>query len=154
MITIEFEPDYKHIISKRSIASIVHLAFEYFNNITEPDLTIVLTTDEVIQQLNAQYRGFDKPTDVLSFESGEINPETGIPYLGDIVISVPTASRQAHLAGHPIQNEIQLLVIHGLLHLFGYDHDTPAKKEQMWSLQSQFLQQNGILINQLPDGDE
>jgi len=153
MITLDCESEYKHLVSKRNVTNVVHNAYAQLGITPEPDITIVLTTDEAIQQLNTQFRGFDKPTDVLSFESGEINPETGITYLGDIIISVPTASRQADLGGHPIQNEIILLVVHGLLHLCGYNHDTPAKKEQMWSLQSHILQQNGITINQISDGE-
>ncbi|RME82331.1 MAG: rRNA maturation RNase YbeY, partial [Caldilineae bacterium] len=64
--------------------------------------------------------------------------------LGDIVIAAPTAARQAHAAGHTPAEEICLLAVHGILHLLGYDHDTPARKEAMWQKQAQILAANGL----------
>jgi probable rRNA maturation factor len=77
-------------------------------------------TDPTIHALNRQYRGKDKPTDVLSFPlADEIQPFL----LGDVAISLDTAARQAQRRGHPLQEELQLLLIHGILHLLGYDHE-------------------------------
>lgn len=77
-------------------------------------------TDPTIHILNRQYRGKDKPTDVLSFPlADELHPEL----LGDVVISVDTAARQAQRRGHSLREEIQTLLIHGVLHLLGYDHE-------------------------------
>lgn len=92
----------------------------------------MLCDDAFIQQLNARYRGLDKPTDVLSFaqEDGE-DEEPGPRVLGDIVISVPTAERQAKRAGWPVESEVTLLAIHGLLHLLGYDDETDAGAREM-----------------------
>ncbi len=117
------------------------------------DLSIALTTDEDIQQLNLQYRKIDRPTDVLSFESDETDPVSGTRYLGDIVISYPRALQQARDAGHPVENELMLLVVHGVLHLLGYDHDSAANKASMWKLQSRVLAQNHVQINKI-SGDE
>ena len=125
--------------------------------IVQPDLicdvSIALTTDEDIQQLNAQFRGIDRPTDVLSFESDETDPVSGLRYLGDIVISYPRALQQALEAGHPVNNELMLLTAHGVLHLLGYDHDTPDSKKTMWSLQDQVLSSNHVHLNKI-SGDE
>jgi len=117
------------------------------------DVSIALTTDEDIRQLNAQFRGIDRPTDVLSFESDETDPVSGMRYLGDIVISYPRALQQALEAGHSVNNELMLLTAHGVLHLLGYDHDTPDSKKTMWSLQDQVLSSNHVHLNKI-SGDE
>ncbi len=102
-------------------------------------LTLMLTDDAVLRDLNRSYRGFDKPTDVLSFEDGEA-PFEGAPiYLGDIAISVPQAERQAEAGGHVVSAELQLLTVHGVLHLLGYDHATPDEKAAMWQAQAAIL---------------
>jgi probable rRNA maturation factor len=117
----------------------------------DPDLTIAIEDDEQLRALNLQFLEIDAPTDVLSFPAEEIDPETGNLYLGDIIISFPRATAQAESAGHPVQAELQLLVIHGVLHLLGYDHVTPELKEEMWDLQSQFLKKLDISIKKLPE---
>ena len=99
-------------------------------------LTLLLTDDAQLQQLNNDYRGFDKPTDVLSFESGEEMPGIGL-YLGDIAISIETAAKQASAASHTLLRELQLLTIHGVLHLLGHDHAEPEEKETMWAAQNE-----------------
>ncbi len=101
-------------------------------------LTLLLSDDMQLQQLNRDYRGFDKPTDVLSFENGEELPGMGL-YLGDIAISVETAVRQAAEAGHPLLQELRLLTIHGVLHLLGHDHAEAEEKAQMWAAQDEIL---------------
>jgi probable rRNA maturation factor len=90
------------------------------------ELSLVLSDDEFIHQLNREYRGKDRPTDVLSFEQ---DPDAGV--LGDIVISVPTARRQAKAHGHSTANEIEWLFLHGTLHLLGYDDETEAQSDEM-----------------------
>ena len=89
-------------------------------------------SDREMRRLNHRFRGKDQPTDVLSFPGGGA-AETGTPpggrhvegrHLGDVVISVPTARRQALAAGHSAERELQLLLLHGVLHCLGYDHET------------------------------
>ena len=109
----------------------------------EVELTLVVTGDEALQELNRRYLEIDAPTDVLSFPAGEINPENGAVYLGDIAISYPRAQAQAALAGHPVAAEMQLLVVHGVLHLLGYDHASPGEKAAMWETQDQVLEALG-----------
>jgi probable rRNA maturation factor len=117
----------------------------------EVDLTIAIAGDEQLRQLNKQFLGIDATTDVLSFLAEEIDPDSGHNYLGDIIISMPRALNQAENAGHPVQSEIQLLIIHGILHLLGFDHDTPEKKTEMWNRQSFFLDKLAITIQKLPE---
>ena len=105
-------------------------------------IDINVVDDEEIKQLNHQYLGKNKPTDVLSFAQmdGESTFGAGEQILlGDIVISLPTALRQATDEGHPLPEEMAFLTVHATLHLLGYDHETAAEKKQMWE------QQNAIM---------
>jgi probable rRNA maturation factor len=105
----------------------------------EADLTLVLSDDQQLRELNRQYMHLDEPTDVLSFPAGELDPETGRPYLGDILISCERAAAQAQAGGHSLAAELQLLVVHGVLHLLGHDHGLPEEKAAMWAAQAQIL---------------
>jgi probable rRNA maturation factor len=83
-------------------------------------VSVLLTTDRKIRRLNRQFRGKDKPTDVLSFPAPEaVSREIA----GDLAVSVPTALRQAREQGHPLGVELKVLILHGLLHLAGFDHE-------------------------------
>jgi probable rRNA maturation factor len=100
---------------------------------------VTVTTQEHVHGLNLQFAGKDEPTDVLSFaaEDEDYHVEPGDPpYFGDVIIAYPIAEKQANEAGHSITNELQMLTIHGSLHLIGYDHHTPEDKAMMWALQS------------------
>jgi probable rRNA maturation factor len=108
------------------------------------DLSVVLTDDARLQQLNRDYLGVDAPTDVLSFPASEMDPETGTSYLGDVLVSIPRAEAQAQTGGHRLEAEVQLLVVHGVLHLLGYDHAKPEEKADMWAVQAQVLEKIGL----------
>ncbi|MFC5467109.1 rRNA maturation RNase YbeY [Cohnella suwonensis] len=133
-------------------------------------VTLTLTDDEGIRELNRQYRGLDKPTDVLSFsliegeepeirfdgeyeasEEGEEEwhdeEKAGNPYselLGDIVISVPRAEAQAEEYGHSFERELGFLFVHGFLHVIGYDHGDEAQEKEMFAKQEQVLLEAGL----------
>lgn len=97
-------------------------------------LSLSLVDDAQIQILNREHRGKDKPTDVLSFplyEPGEEGHSEGERLLGDVVISVDTARRQAAEYDAPVQNEVYRLLIHGLLHVMGHDHEEPGERAAM-----------------------
>lgn len=116
------------------------------------ELSLRLTDDAEIQALNAQYRQQNKPTDVLAFAALEVCPQFKMPsslplYLGDIVISVATANRQATQQGHPLKTELAWLAAHGLLHLLGWDHPDEDSLTQMLDQQDILLQTIGIAIN-------
>lgn len=87
-------------------------------------LGVRFASDRELHRVNRVYRGKDQPTDVLSFTGGEIPPPDGSCHLGDILISVPTARRQAEARGHSAERELRVLLLHGLLHCLGYDHET------------------------------
>lgn len=108
------------------------------------DLTVVLSDDDQLRELNRDYLGIDAATDVLSFPAEETDPDTGTAYLGDIIISVRRAEAQAHAAGHPLAAEVQLLVVHGVLHLLGHDHGEPEAKARMWTAQAEVLRRLGL----------
>jgi probable rRNA maturation factor len=95
-------------------------------------LTVVLTDDAEIHALNREHLGVDSPTDVLSFPLVEFGDEgfPDVPHLGDIVISLDTAQRQADAAGHALELEVATLAAHGLTHLLGFDHPT----EETWAV--------------------
>lgn len=112
----------------------------------DAELSILLADDETIQRFNREYLGLDAPTDVLSFPAGEMDPESGAQYLGDIIISLPHAQAQAAAAGHSPLDELQLLAVHGVLHLAGYDHADAQDKAAMWALQAQVLADLGCAI--------
>jgi probable rRNA maturation factor len=100
--------------------------------ITKQEVSFVFTNDKEVHLLNRTYRKIDRPTDVLSFpmQEGEFAGFRGI-MLGDVVLSVPTAARQAAKAGKKTDEELRMLLAHGLLHLLGWDHDTKAKDARM-----------------------
>lgn len=105
------------------------------------EIGIELTTDEVIHACNLAYRHVDRPTDVLSFPLDEGEELIGIPdgHLGDIMISVETAARQAEELGHSVEREVLFLAIHGTLHILGYDHMVPEDEEIMLKKQREIL---------------
>ncbi len=113
-------------------------------------LTLVVTGDGPVRRLNRTYRGVDAPTDVLAFgyeDEGGLGSEPAMPrYLGDVIISFPRAEAQAQRAGHPVETEMQLLAVHGVLHLLGHDHAEPEEKAAMWSAQAQILRDLGAPI--------
>jgi probable rRNA maturation factor len=111
----------------------------------DTEVSILLTNDERIAELNRQYRETDGPTDVLSFSmtEGEVfNRADDEPaLLGDVVISVETAGRQAAEQGRTLDEEIDLLLAHGLLHLLGYDHEQAEQERIMFAKQEEVLGQ-------------
>lgn len=107
-------------------------------------LGIVITDDDAVRKLNAEFLGINEPTDVLSFlneaDDGFVAPPDAPPYLGDIAISLETARRQADAIGHPIHNELAHLLVHGILHLCGYDHvHSPEEEAAMRAREEHYL---------------
>lgn len=107
------------------------------------EVSLVFTGEKRIRGLNRNYRGVDRVTDVLSFEGenedGFISPEDGISYLGEIFICYPRAKMQAKEKGHPLRKEIDILFVHGLFHLLGYDHVKDEDYEAMHGKEEKVL---------------
>ena len=111
----------------------------------DSELSIVLCDDPHIQALNRDHRGIDRPTDVLSFamQEGDGLLEAD-PVLGDLVVSIDTAQRQATELGHALDHELRVLLVHGLLHLLGYDHETsPEDAAEMRDAEARLLARLG-----------
>jgi len=111
------------------------------------ELTIVITGNAQLRSLNRAFREVDAPTDVLSFATDE-QPRPDTVYLGDVVISYPKAREQAQAGRHPVEAELQLLVVHGVLHLLGHDHNSEAEKNLMWKAQAAVLKKLGAAITE------
>jgi probable rRNA maturation factor len=109
--------------------------------VDNPLVSIALSCDEAVASLNSAFRHQDKPTNVLSFPAGPGSPE-GL--LGDIALAEETIIREAAEQGTPFAHHVQHLVVHGLLHLIGYDHETPGEAEDMEALEIQILADLGI----------
>lgn len=122
------------LLTKTARATLGH------QNAPEPGvLTLRLTGDALLRKLNREFIGKDYATDVLSFPADEV---TGMRrYFGDVVISIPRARMQAKAGGHPLTAELQLLIVHGILHLLGHDHATRREKAKMWKAQAEILTQ-------------
>jgi len=91
-------------------------------NLSDRQLTVVVCDDKVIQEMNARWRSKDRPTDVLSF------PADDDALVGDLIVSIPTAERQAAERGHSLRNEVRILLVHGFLHLCGFDHEESGEE--------------------------
>ncbi len=111
----------------------------------ETVITIAFLNDEEIQALNLRHRGVDKATDVLSFPADALPDEIEeSPYLGDILIAYPYTLAQSEQEGYSMADSLVLMVVHGTLHLLGYDHDTNENHAEMWELQAEVLTELGI----------
>jgi probable rRNA maturation factor len=140
MIHIETEFPFPEDLLERA----ANAALEHESQPLASELSIVLTDNARLHELNLNYLGIDSPTDVLSFPASETDPETGGRYIGDILISIPRAQEQANAAGHPLESEVQLLVVHGVLHLLGHDHAQAEEKRRMWEAQAGILERLGL----------
>lgn len=140
MIHIESSDPFPEELLERAARA----ALEHEAQSQDCELSIVLTDDAQLQDLNRDYLGIDAPTDVLSFPASETDPESGARYIGDILISIPRARSQAEAAGHALEAEVQLLVVHGTLHLLGHDHARLQEKARMWKAQAEILDSLGL----------
>ena len=112
-------------------------------NWTEPELTIRLVTPDESQQLNAEYRGKDKPTNVLSFPF-EAPPQVPIPLLGDLIVCVDVVEQEAAEQGKTTTAHWAHMIVHGCLHLLGYDHIKDDEAEIMEGLEREIMAQLGF----------
>lgn len=128
------------------IEKAVFAALDYENVQCSCEVSISIVDNENIREINNQFRKIDKETDVLSFPSGEYEPDSYEPcFLGDIAISVEKAEEQRLSYGHSFEREIAFLTAHSVLHLLGYDHMTDEDEKEMFSKQEEILQKIGLI---------
>ena len=161
-ISIEYETDKKLDLDyDRIIREIILASLDYEKCPYEAEVSVILTDNEGIHEINRDYRQIDAPTDVLSFPMVDFeresdfshvedaaedyfDPETGELVLGDIIISVEKVIEQAEKYGHSQERELAFLVAHSMLHLLGYDHMTPGEAAVMEAKQAKALEELGI----------
>ena len=144
MINLQVKRKEKLPVHKSILIRAAQLTLDLENVRNETSLSVVISDDTFLKKLNQKYRGIDDTTDVLSFPSSEPDPDTNMLYLGDVVISLPRAKYNASVGGHPLVEELQLLVVHGTLHLLGYDHRVGTDKKKMQVAQERILNQLGV----------
>ncbi len=131
----ELEDAGRELVSAADIASYLERVLVEEDSGADVELAVVLAGPMFLRELNRDHRGADEPTDVLSFPASEGEPFPGQPdepeYLGDIAVSVPTVVENARAAGIEPVLELRHVVVHGLLHLLGYDHETPEDDATM-----------------------
>ena len=134
---------------KKVFKEIADFTYELLELKEKYELSVSIIDDETIHTYNKQYRGIDRPTDVLSFafqDDEDMILDSKLPTeLGDILISYETMLRQADEYGHSIEREMCFLFTHGLLHLLGYDHMEKDDEKEMFALQNEILEGLGIL---------
>ena len=148
---VNFDFDYEKVINQ-----VIEFSSEYVHCPYETEVNVIITDNEEIHQINKEYRGIDRPTDVLSFpmveyktpgdfsgveegNSDVFNPETGELILGDIMISVEKIKEQAMEYGHSELRELAFLTAHSMLHLFGYDHIEDEERRVMEDAQQEIM---------------
>src|SRR5262249_15684091 len=142
-IEIQNEADYEIDEERLRQAALTVLAAHDVKDSSE--MTIAITDNEAVADLNRRFRGVDAPTDVLSFPmETSARMASDIAYVGDLAIAYPYAKAQAEREGHALGDSLALLVVHGTLHILGYDHDTPQRKAEMWAAQEKALIALGI----------
>jgi probable rRNA maturation factor len=134
-ITIQVAPRFRAKVDEESLRRVAIEVLRQEGVTEGTELSLVITDDETVRELNRQFRGVDAPTDVLAFDTGAeeqfVTIPEGPPYLGDVVISYQRALAQAEELGHAVEEELKLLVVHGILHLLGYDHEEEAAARKM-----------------------
>jgi probable rRNA maturation factor len=135
------DPDGPSPIPPSRLQRLVSTLLETEGAPEEVEISIVYCSDDFIRQLNRDYRGFDRPTDVLSFAQEELEYPADAPeVLGDVVISLETSARQAAEGGRTLQQEVEWLLVHGILHLLGYDDETEEGLQDMIQRQQAVLE--------------
>jgi probable rRNA maturation factor len=115
-------------------------------------VSLIIGTDEQLRDMNLRYRDVDSVTDILSFPSQPLpqGVDEDAGYLGDIIIALPYVMSRAKREGHDLHDELILLLVHGVLHLLGYDHDTAENQTEMWKIQAEALAKLDVKLD-VPD---
>ena len=143
-IVMNVEPAFSKLVRRRPLSVLARRTLDSEGVVPPAEVSVVITDDAQVHELNRSYRGVDAPTDVLSFGLGDddgdfVSPPGSARQLGEVIISYPTASRQAEQARHGIDEELAHLLVHGLLHLLGYDHESPKEARAMRAREESLL---------------
>ncbi len=141
LIRIRCEKQLTQKVAPAAVRRAIRRTLEQQSFRKECSISVLLAGDETLGSLNARFRSVARTTDVLAFGSRGLDPETGVVHLGEIAISLPRAGAQARARRAPLEREVQLLAVHGTLHLLGLDHDTPVRKQRMWRAQREILKE-------------
>ena len=152
-INVLIDEDYERYLGVSWLQSVAEQTLVAQDASSKAELGLVITNQKRVQQLNRSYLGRDEPTDVLAFSmlpepsaTGEsedsspfVQPPDGVLHLGEVIISYPQAVIQAEEHHHSVKREIAILIIHGVLHLLGYEHDKPELEHQMQTREKEIL---------------
>ena len=146
-INILIDNEYKPQLKSKWLKGVIRQILNNENVSIKSEVSLVITGDDKIHELNLKYLEEDRPTDVLSFPMNEhlettpvfVNVADGKLHLGEVIISYPQAVKQAEEHNHSVHREVIILLIHGVLHLLGYDHDIPEREQVMRSRESAIL---------------
>jgi len=148
-IDIHIEQNFRDCVDERWARKIAQQVLKAESVSPPYEISLVFTDSETVQRLNRDYRGIDAPTDVLSFHMLPnkttnnlpfILPPDGVTHMGEVIISYPQAARQAKEQGHSVEQELAVLIIHGILHLLSYDHEQPRGKAKMRAREKELLE--------------
>jgi probable rRNA maturation factor len=147
-IDIYAEDRFRALLDENWVRKIVRQVLKVEGVPSPYEVSLVFTDSETVQQLNRDYRGVDEPTDVLAFymlpqKGSEFSfavPPDGVTRLGEVIISYPQAVAQAKEQGHSPERELALLIIHGILHLLGCDHEEPQEERNMRERERELLE--------------
>lgn len=143
-MAIEIANDSDFLVDEIMLRLVTSYAISFLENDPESDVNIILVDEDEMEELNGRWLGKTGPTDVISFPMDELVPGFATPeskkgIFGDIVLCPSVAQIQAESAGHSLSNELQMLTVHAMLHLVGYDHAEPEDEREMFALQSEIL---------------
>jgi probable rRNA maturation factor len=147
-IGIHVEEEFQGVVDRGWVKKMVRQVLKAEGVAPPYEVSLVFTDSETVQRLNRDYRGVDEPTDVLAFymlpqkeaDDSFALPPDGVTRLGEVIISYPQAVEQAKEQGHSTERELALLVIHGILHLLGYDHEEPEEEAEMRAREKELLE--------------
>jgi len=144
-IGVFIDREFQELVDRQWVRKIVRRVLQAEKVPSPYEVSLVITDSGTVRRLNRDYRGVDQPTDVLAFsmhqqEADFILPPDNVLRLGEVVISYPRAAEQAREQGHSTARELALLVIHGMLHLLGYDHDKPEEGKKMRAREKELLE--------------
>jgi probable rRNA maturation factor len=143
-LSIEVNNETGAVVDEKALSDLARFVLDQLRIHPNAELAILLVDTDTMEQLHIQWMDEPGPTDVLSFPMDELRPtaddaEPQPGLLGDVVLCPEVAAGQARAAGHSVQDELQLLTTHGILHLLGYDHAEPEDEKEMFGLQKRLL---------------